>query len=95
MNLALNKFEFKELTWEYLEAAKNTATLRLTFVLILFIIAVGALTGYTLFLRWKSYNQIKENNANLRIQVMEKEMTQYELNLLKTIRDVQQPKGAK
>ena len=89
LNLALNKFEFKELTWEYLEAAKNTATLRLTFVLILFIIAVGALTGYTLFLRWKSYNQIKENNANLRIQVMEKEMTQYELNLLKTIRDVQ------
>lgn len=89
LNLALNKFEFKELTWEYLAAGKKTATMRLTFVIILFIITVGALSGYTLFLRWKSYNQIKENNANLRIQVMENEMTQYELNLLKTIRDVQ------
>lgn len=89
LNLAINKFGYKELTREYLAEEKASASLRFTVILILFLTIVGTLIGYTLFLRWKSYSLLKENNANLRIEVMEKEMTQYELNLLNTIRDVQ------
>jgi signal transduction histidine kinase len=89
LNFALNQFKFTELLASYLEAENEKKSWRFTVLIILFVVIIASLLSYLLFFKWKSSMALRENITTIRMQIMEKELVENELNLMETIRKVQ------
>lgn len=87
--LALDKFELAELAHNYTETSRNRSRSRRSLIVLLTIVGIGSAIAFALFARWRSRTMVNETNARLRIQTMERELVEQEVEILSTTKRVQ------